>query len=217
MNKKKKFLPSGLFELIALTASLLVLYSCEKEEEIDVLSNPESKVSIQYQNLNTGDDALYEWSSSHVFRRTSAWLTNLHGGDTAWVRKEIILTSNSENVYEMSVYIGFQRNEAEGNLLELVELGDEELNYWERGWDYKSTTKEIERFYKKEGVLIQIGAKPLSLDYFKIERLQAVMVDGIEKTYVELRFRGKAFGFYDGYKEHHGYCIKEGFFAGVIE
>ena len=207
MNSKH-YLSLSLFSLLLLA----LMSSCIEEEDEIMISNPKSEVYFEYSMANTDDDSSYKVYSSDVIRRSSSWLGfGDWGGD---LEKSIHFTAKSGSGDTLSIAITQRGSESNR---ELLELRDEDKNYWERSWNYKSTETEIQNFWYRPGGYISINGTYFKASRFEVVSAKSVFVDGVEKTYLEIRFSGEAFGFYDPYKQYPGYIIKNGRFRGVIE
>ena len=214
---RKHLLSLSLFYFLFLTLQI----SCKKDDEEIVITNPKSELFLEYRfnGYNYGDDCATNDKSFHKLRSSgvagisSAWLENGWGDGSVWLRKEIsynLLTGNEE---QLNVVIGLQGSEKNKDLLI---LRDENLNYWERRWDYTSTDAEIKNLWNEPRVSLVFNNHALTtFSTLEVVKAEKAWVDGVEKTYVELRFSGEAFGIYG--PEHPLYTIKNGWFKGVLE
>lgn len=202
--------------LITAAIVLTLLTSCKEDVELNSVVHPTTELSFTYKKVNAGDDSVYKVHTDKVHLRNSKWS---YWNDEYWLIREIFFKVEPAKgePFEVSLYL--RKNEANGSLL-LLE--DEALNSWERRWNYKSFENESTNFYENfsDGrfhIDYQTFFSPGPSDLMQVVKTQKVIVDGVEKTYVEMTFQGEAFGVYDPQKEFPGYIIQEGIFKGFIE
>lgn len=203
-------------KLLVFIITSLFVWSCDKDD-LSTISNPETILSFTLQKVNAEDQNIYEIKTSEIVTRRSSWIGSEVNADSTWLRKQIEFETELENREPLDIVISIQGFEINRHLLN---LDDKDLNHWERNWNYISAEAEISNFWnkadKKMGIVIN-QSHLLWPSKIELVKTQKVLVNGIEKTYVEFGFSGEAYGVYDGYKEGMGYLITQGFFRGVIE
>ncbi len=209
MNSKS-FLNLSIFLFLL----LVLLSSCIQEEEDIIISNPKLVLSFEYLMADGDGKAYTKVNTSEVNRRGAFWYGYTPYGSEPihdiQLSKSIYFKLQSESGDSLHIELSQRATEADA---ELLVLEDTEENSWERAWDYKSTETEIENFWKRPFWSLIINNTYLVPEVFEVVKAQKVLFDGVEKTYLEIRFSGETTGFYGA----PGYIIKNGRFKGVIE
>ncbi len=191
----------------------VLIISCD--QDVALISNPKSELSFRYKKVNSDNDAVYEVHTNSVVDRRAVWS---YYYDQYWLSQSIYFEVEPEDGEAFEVGLFLRKGETNESILTLE---DDSLNPVKRKWNYKIFEDEVVHFYKDFDGRFEINYKAMfSSDlsnFMKAVKTQKVLVDGVEKTYVEIHFQGEAFGYYDPYKAYEGYIIQEGIFRGVIE
>jgi hypothetical protein len=210
---------------ILIGISLLLLFTACQEDYLFRLSGTteeleklKSEISFTYSVANGDTDSVYDFRSINVSGKSSGWLIQ---DDKLELIREISfgnsLVGNRSSEPEVSLWI--RKVERDSSL---VRLEDRESHYWERIWDYLSYEDEAENFYRHytdarlivNGKVLFSGDESGSIEVISTKK---VMIEGEEKTWVEIHFEGGVFGVYDPFKEYEGYIVRNGVFKGIIE
>ncbi len=209
---------------LKVTFILLLFAACQEDSELNAipdidsellasLPNTNAELRFKYKKINAGDDSVYEVRTSKVYQRNAGWS---YWVSAFWLSREIFFEVVPEGgeAFEVSLYL--RKNEPDSSILLLENEG---VNYWERNWDYKSFQHEAKNFYGQfDEARFNINYTTLSVfdtyNSIEVAKTQKALINGTEKTYVEIKFNGEAFGVYDPNKEFLGYSIQEGSFRG---
>lgn len=210
---------------ILIGISLLFLFAaCEEDyllnlsDTAEELKKPKSEISFTYSVANGDTDSVYYFRSTSILERSSGWLI---WDNKLELMREISFRDNITGDYSPEPEVGLWIRKVEGDS-SLVRLEDKELHYWKRTWNYLLYQDEAESFYHHytDARLIINGKVLFSGDessFIEVVSTKKVMIEGGEKTWVEMRFEGEAFGVYDPFKEYEGYIVRNGVFRGTIE
>ena len=177
-----------------------------------------SEIQFTYSLANSDTDSVYHFYSTDVEERKSGWLFR---NNKLNLMREISFRDSIAGQRDQSLEVSLEVRKVEEDSA-LVRLEDRELYYWERTWDYLSYEDEAENFYRHyTGAALSINGKVLfSSDEsgsIEITSTKKVVIDGMEKTWVEIHFEGDVFGVYDPFKEYEDYIVRDGVFRGTIQ
>ena len=177
-----------------------------------------SEIQFTYSLANSDTDSVYHFYSTDVEERKSGW--NIWD-DKLNLMREISFQDSvvGDRTQDPELSLWIRKVEEDSTLMRLE---DRKLYQWERSWDYLLYEDEVENFYRHytEARLIINGKVLFSSDEsgsIKVTSTKKVVIDDIEKTWVEIHFEGDVFGVYDPFKEYEGYIVRGGVFKGVIE
>ena len=215
--------------LIIATLAVLTLTACQEDYlfypgRSDEFINPLiSEIQFTDSIANSSSDSVYDFRSTNVQEKRSGWLS---WDDRLDLMREIIFQNSIAGTPSLEVSLWMRKVDEDSTLLLLQ---DRDSYYWERNWDYLLYEDEVKNFYQDNSdtrldingkVLFSGEASPnggADSSAIRVVSSRKVMVDGVEKTWVEIHFEGDAFGGYDYYKEYEGYVVRDGLFRGIIE
>lgn len=203
---------------------LIFFTACEESDifnsssQSDIQSVAESEISFSYRLANSDDNSLHYFSSKQVLSRSSGWY--FMNEDLDLVRAISLGDSMLEGKIQGIEVTLWMRKRGEDTTLLLLENNDK--LYYQRDWDYKSYRTEASNFYRNfTDARLEVNGKVMfnsdSSNSIEVIKVRRVLAEGKDKTWVEIRFTGSAFGFYDPFKEYTGYIVSGGVFRGVVE
>ena len=207
---------SVLFSFMACQEDYLLKFSETSNEPGEQYLKTE--IRFTYSLANSDTDSVYDFYSTNVERRNSRWL---FWDDQLELSREISFRDSIAGQRDQAFEVSLEMRKV-GEDSNLVRLEDRELHYWERTWDYLFYEDEAENFYRHyTGALLDINDKVLfsgdESGAIEVISTKKVVIDGLEKTWVEIHFEGDVFGVYDPYKEYEGYIVLDGVFRGIME
>lgn len=193
------------------------LYACQTDE-VSPKINPVDEISLEIEKTNAESNFKSRAAALSFTGKSSGW--RLNGDGKVQLTREVKFDLELENGEVLAFGLWFIKYEQNK---ELLVLEDENLNSWERSWDYKSFEDDLTSFYKGfDEARVMINNNVIfhnqTNDSFIIERVEKATVDGLEKSYVTIKFNGTAFGWYDPNGEYQEvYKLTDGTFKGVLE
>jgi len=195
----------------------IMIFGCEKDE---IVKNQVTTINFDINKSNSDNN--YSTTVDEIIN-TPEKISRFHYGvDSVELIKEIQFNIKLKNRDSINLGFWFIAYESP-TLLNLGEFDSIYLNGL--NWDYINFEDEINNFYKgfKEARVIVNNSNVIFYNspqksFFQIDKAEQIFINGEYKTYIEIKFEGTAFGFYDPqgiYQEV--YKIDNGIFKGIIE
>ena len=192
-------------------------FSCSKNDLNQIKINPENEIAFQVELINSNENFISKAKKLTVKHKSAYWSLQLDEKINISRSTSFDLELENGKVVEFSV--GFHRPRVSK---ELLILDDENLNPWGKNWDYKSFESETNDLYQKletfqiiiDGRYIGMHSASANFSFVSSEKAQ---INGVDKSFVTIRFEGDAFGVYDPDGLYGVYKITNGIFKGVIE
>lgn len=202
--------------IAAILFGLIAFSGCENAEKPVIL--PDLNLSFEIEQSNSDKDFTAQTAGILNVQKRAAWRN--FSGDSVMLIREIsldMLLSNGDTIAFGLWMIKYDN-------ADLVSLeGEASEDIWNRNWDYKEFETEARNFYqgfKEARVLVNNNViwHNASGDEFRFEKIEKIMTGGKFRSYVRLRFSGRAHGWYDPSGEFQEvYLISDGILTGVLE
>lgn len=205
--------------LTLLLLSVCLFLGCN-QDEISPITDSDFEINFELEHSNSPEDFTTRVENIIAHSKTSRWSFYDYVDQFSLI-KEIEFDLNLENGVEVRFGIWFKKYEP--NQEPLILEDENTLRFWgERDWDYLSTEIEKDNFYREfDEARITVNNTVIFHgqinDDFDVVKVDPVVVNGEEKSYITLNFSGKAYGWYDPLRQNSYYKISNGVFKGILE
>lgn len=197
----------------------LFFLSCNSDDNV-LEVNSEHEISFEIEKTNSDSNFVSKVKSIELNQKLSAWIKG-DQGNMNYIVKGAYYDITLENGEIIEFGISFRSyNE---NVDELTFDKEEESLKRGSNWDYKSSEKEAENFYRNSDVFFFVNLNRFSTnsnsDNLNALNIETVMIDGVEKSLLTIDFQNVIA---EGVADELGtpreiYKLTNGYYQGIIE